>query len=265
MDFCLAIYQQHWEKLSQTYNPEPVKLHIFETIPSTNQKLWELLDCGESTPVAAIALQQTAGRGQWGKTWLSSEGGLYLSVIMQPNLTLNNRFHLTIATAWGIADILRSYGFPVFIKWSNDLILHQRKLGGIKIETRSQNNVLKYVVIGVGINWINTVPELGINLQSFCQETGLQNFSCLEHLAAVILTGILSGYQQYLKLGAAKILENYQQLLNSLGRKINLDGKLGTIAGVTTAGQLQVNLGNSSRNDDIVYLSPGQISLGYDY
>ena len=265
MNFSLEIYQQHWEQLSQAYNLAPIKLHIFETIPSTNQKLWEVLDRGESPPFAAIALQQTAGRGQWGKTWLSSEGGLYLSVIMQPNLTLNNSFHLTMATAWGIADILRSYSFPIFIKWSNDLILNQRKLGGIKIETRSQNNVLKYAVIGVGINWTNTVPEMGINLQSFCQETDLENFSSLEQIAALIITGILFGYQQYLKLGAATILNNYQKLLNSLGRKINLDGTIGIVTGVTAAGQLQVNLENSGKKiRDVIYLSPGQISLGYD-
>ncbi len=264
MNFSLEIYQQHWEQLSQAYNLAPIKLHIFETIPSTHQKLWEVLDRGESPPFAAIALHQTAGRGQWGKTWLSSEGGLYLSVMIQPNLTLNNSFHLTMATAWGIADILRSYSFPIFIKWSNDLILNQRKLGGIKIETRSQNNVLKYAVIGVGINWTNTVPEMGINLQSFCQETGLENFSHLEQLAAVIVTGILFGYQQYLKLGSATILNNYQNLLNSLGRKINLDGKIGIITGVTAAGQLQVHLENSGKIRDVIYLSPGQISLGYD-
>ena len=106
---------------------------------------------------------------------------------------------------------------------------------------------------------------MGINLQSFCQETDLENFSSLEQIAALIITGILFGYQQYLKLGAATILNNYQKLLNSLGRKINLDGTIGIVTGVTAAGQLQVNLENSGKKiRDVISLSPGQISLGYD-
>ena len=265
MNFSLKLYRKYQQEISSIYDLKPINLDIFETIPSTNQKLWELLDCGENPSFAAVALQQTAGRGQWGKTWLSSQGGLYLSVILQPNITLNNSFHLTMATAWGIAAILRSYGFPIFIKWSNDLILNQRKLGGIKLETRCQKNLIKYAVIGVGINWINPVPDLGINLQAFCQETGQQNFSSLEKLAAVAIAGILLGYDKYLALGADYILDSYQNLLDSIGRTINLDGKVGTITGVTEKGQLQVKLEPGEQIKDTIYVAPGQITLGYDY
>ena len=265
MNFSLELYRKHQQEISSIYHLTPTKLDIFENIRSTNQKLWELLDCGENPSFAAIALQQTAGRGQWGKTWLSSQGGLYLSVIVQPNITLDNSFHLTMATAWGIAHILRSYDFPIFIKWSNDLILNQRKLGGIKLETRCQKNLIKYAVIGVGINWINPVPDLGINLQAFCQETGQQNISSLEELAAVTISGILFGYQKYLALGTDYILDSYQNLLDSIGRTINLDGKVGTITGVTETGQLQVKLESGEQIKNTIYIAPGQISLGYDY
>ncbi len=265
MDFSLELYRKYQQEISSIYDLTRTKLDIFATIPSTNQKLWELLDCGENPSFAAVALQQTAGRGQWGKTWLSSQGGLYLSVIVQPNITLDQSFHLIMATAWGIANILRSYGFPIFIKWSNDLILNQRKLGGIKLETRCQKNLIKYAVIGLGINWINPVPDLGINLQTFCQETGQKNFSSLEELAAVGIAGILFGYQKYLALGTDYILDSYQNLLDSIGRTINLDGKVGTITGVTKTGQLQVKLEPGKQIKDTIYVAPGQISLGYDY
>lgn len=284
MKFSLEKYQQHQLELVQIYDLKPTSLHIFETIPSTNPKSWELLDSGIQPPFAVIALQQTLGRGQWGKTWVSSEGGLYLSVVIQPNLALNNSFHLTMATAWGIAEILNNYGFPVFIKWSNDLILNKGKLGGIKLETRSQKNMIKYAVIGVGINWINPVPQPGINLKSFCDATCQQeagggigkkleplpkgqdksNFSSLEYLAAVTITGLLFGYKQYFDFGEDYILGKYQSLLNSLGKKVNLDGKVGTIQGVTKTGELEINLEASNSSNEIVYVSPGKISLGYE-
>ena len=264
MNFSLEKYQQYQQKLSHIYSIEPKKLHIFQTIPSTNPKAWELLDSGENPPFTVMALEQTTGRGQWGKTWISSEGGLYLSLIVQPNIALYDSFHLTMATAWGIAEVLNSFGFPIFIKWSNDLILNKRKLGGIKIETRSQKNIIKYAVIGVGINWINSVPELGINLQSFCQATGQKNFDSLEHLAAIIITGILSGYQQYFDFGRNYILDRYQSLLNSLGKKVHLQGKTGIITGILETGQLQVKLEHSEQFEEIINLVPGQISIGYD-
>ncbi len=264
MNFSLQKYQKYQQELSQIYHIDSNKLHIFQAIPSTNPKAWELLDSGENPPFTVMALKQTVGRGQWGKTWISSEGGLYLSVMVQPNIALNDSFHLTMATAWGIAEILNSYGFPIFIKWSNDLILNKRKLGGIKIESRSQKNLIKYAVIGVGINWINPVPELGINLQSFCEETDRNNFISLENLAAITITGILYGYQQYFDFGTNYILDNYQSLLNSLGKKVHLHDKTGVITGVLETGQLQVKLKNSEQIEQIINLVPGQISIGYD-
>ena len=60
----------------------------------------------------------------------------------------------------GIATVLRHYELPVSIKWSNDLILDRRKLGGIKIETKNDKNKLTKAVVGVGINWQNLVPNL---------------------------------------------------------------------------------------------------------
>ncbi|MGK7936018.1 MAG: biotin--[acetyl-CoA-carboxylase] ligase [Xenococcaceae cyanobacterium] len=264
MNFSLQKYQKYQQELSQIYRIDSNKLHIFQTIPSTNPKAWELLNSGENPPFTVMALKQTVGRGQWGKTWISSEGGLYLSVMVEPNIPINDSFHLTMATAWGIAEILNNYGFPVFIKWSNDLILNERKLGGIKIETRSRKNIIQYAVIGVGINWINAVPELGINLESFCKEYNHINFSSVEHLAATIITGILSGYQQYFDSGANYILDKYQSLLNSLGKKVYLDNKTGMITGILATGQLQVKLKNSNQAQDTINLVPGQISIGYD-
>lgn len=74
MAFDVKIYRQTFLKLDRNNSILPVPLHIFETLPSTNQKLWELIDKGATIPLAVIALRQTAGKGQWGKQWLSPSG-----------------------------------------------------------------------------------------------------------------------------------------------------------------------------------------------
>ncbi|WP_036476751.1 biotin--[acetyl-CoA-carboxylase] ligase [Myxosarcina sp. GI1] len=258
MVFNRQTYQQVFLNLGKNHNKiiAPIPLHIFESIPSTNQKLWQLIERDSKISLGVIALQQTAGKGQWGKQWLSPSGGMYLSVSLFPDLALNNNFHLIMATAWGIATTLRSYNVPVSIKWSNDLVLSGRKLGGIKIETRAKRQRITQAVVGVGINWTNPVPAIGINLLSY-----RDRLSSLEELVAIATYGIIFGYQHYLKVGAKQLVARYSELLINLGQQINIDGDWGTVTGVTTEGKLIVRTETATE----VYLTPGQISLGYEF
>ena len=265
MSFNLKIYQQEFAKVATVYQLESIDLHIFEIIPSTNQKIWSLIDLETPLPLAVMSLQQTVGKGQWGRTWQSSLGGLYLSVALNVELPLDESFHLIMTSAWGIAKILRIYTIPVFLKWPNDLILQNRKLGGIKIEVRTSKKRIKQAVIGVGINWVNPVPELGINFQSYFQEQqpqSIQSIICLEQLTAIAISGILFGYQHYLEIGSQQMLANYKKLLTSMGQKVMVNNYPGIVTGVTSKGELKVRLQSLGASTELC-LSPGQISLGY--
>lgn len=196
------------------YAPLGLEFHIFDTLPSTNQTLWELIDRGAVPGTVVIALQQTAGKGQWGKQWESPVGGLYLSLALVPNLLASESAQLTLCSAWGIATALRDRDIPVFIKRPNDLMLSGRKLGGILTEARVQHEQISSAVVGVGINWTNPVPEMGINLQSFLETQPTRSITSLEMLAAITLEGLLSGYQSCSISGMETILPSYLQLLS---------------------------------------------------
>ncbi|VEP14785.1 BirA, biotin-(Acetyl-CoA-carboxylase) ligase [Hyella patelloides LEGE 07179] len=260
-------YQHEINCLEKRYSVELIKFQMFNCLDSTNKKMWQLIDNNSELPIAIIAVQQTSGKGQWGKTWQSGLGGLYLSVALKCDLILEHSFHLVMAIAVGITDILRDRQLPVTIKWSNDLILNKRKLGGIKIETRTKNNLIKYAVVGVGINWQNSVPEIGINLASYYQNQIQiprgQQINSLEQLTAITTVGILKGYQDYQQLGISYTLQKYQQLLNSIGKQITINNYLGIITGVTPQGQLKVRLKSPGATTEI-FLDPGKFSLGYD-
>ncbi|MDJ0846380.1 biotin--[acetyl-CoA-carboxylase] ligase [Crocosphaera sp.] len=234
-------------------------LFVFDTVTSTNQVAWDLLAEGHSFPLMAIAAQQTAGRGQWGRTWVSSLGGLYLSVGLTLNLPADNAPHLTLFTAWGIAQSLRQYGLPISLKWPNDLILEGGKLGGIKSETRIQQETITHSVVGVGINWSNAVPHPGITIQSYPDS---HNIDSLETLAAVTINGIFQGYEVYQQEGIDVLLRNYVEILESVGRTVMIEGVRGTIIGVTAQGELKVTL-QSSGSKTTLKLPPGTLSLGY--
>jgi BirA family transcriptional regulator, biotin operon repressor / biotin---[acetyl-CoA-carboxylase] ligase len=225
----------------------PVSLKIFDTVNSTNQTLWEMIDTGITEPTAIIALKQTKGKGQWGRTWQSLAGGLYLSVGLFPQIPIENSAQITLAVASGIANNLRSHHIPVLLKWLNDLILDGKKLGGILTETRIKQGQISKIVIGVGINFHNIVPETAINLTSY-------NIN-LEKLAAIAITGIISGYQQLCTEGIETILLSYLKLLTNIGQETDQ----GIVTGVSPTGELCLQL-----KEYEIRLKPGAISLGYN-
>ncbi|WP_233743953.1 biotin--[acetyl-CoA-carboxylase] ligase [Leptodesmis sichuanensis] len=259
----------------------PIDLHLFELVSSTNEVVWALLEQGAGEGTTAIARSQTAGRGQWGRQWSSEPGGLYLSVALMPDLPVEEAAQLTLCTAWGIATALRiipgklsgvADRIPVQLKWLNDLVLQGRKLGGILTETRVFQGRITKAVVGVGINWTNAVPETGINLQSFLATASVPLIESLEMLAAIVLYGLLCGYQFWHQEGIQAILPRYLELLAHRDRPVPVEGVLGTIVGVTSKGELRLSLKSPQRSSaepisdfstPEVLIQPGTISLGY--
>lgn len=184
-------------------------LHVFERLGSTNTTLWDLMAQGASPGTAVIAAQQDAGRGQWGRTWCSALGGLYLSVAIAPHIPASQTQELTICSAWGVAHRLRAAQIPVVLKWPNDLFLEGYKLGGILTETAIQQGQIHQAVIGIGLNWQNRVPPEGINLQGVLNLRSEPTIHSLEMLAALTLQGLEAGYQRWQREGIEALLPDY--------------------------------------------------------
>lgn len=183
-----------------------------------------------------IARQQSAGRGQRSRSWQSSPGGLYLSLALEPNWPVTRSAQLTCMSAWGIATALNNLGIAVKIKWPNDLYFKGKKLGGILTETKlSQASssslgggaLIKQAVIGVGINWHNSVPETGVTLTSILRDSSSSidknKINCLEVLVAVVLRGILQGYIYQQQVGSQVFMKAYRKLLTQVGSTVSLD------------------------------------------
>jgi BirA family biotin operon repressor/biotin-[acetyl-CoA-carboxylase] ligase len=234
----------------------------FEQIPSTNQILWEQLEQGQTPPIAAIAIQQTAGRGQWGRHWQSEKGGLYLSLALAVDLTIESSPHLTLWSAWGIAERLRQLEIPVGLKWPNDLVLNQQKLGGIKCETKILHQQIQQAVIGVGLNWENPVPAQGITLKSFLASQSSRAIESLEQLVIITLQGLQLGYTRYQQSGIDSILQGYLPYFINLHQSIAIAGSSGVVTGITAQGELKVKLRSLNAQSEMI-LPLGAIQLGY--
>ncbi len=140
-----------------------IPLIIKEERGSTSDDLWEMYDAGTAEPMALLALRQTGGRGRHGRSWFSeAQGSLYLSVILfldgspQPWMTL-----LPFEASLRVMHVLRGYtDLDIGVKWPNDLMIGQRKFGGILVETRSGAVEGRTpLVVGIGLN-LNSSREL---------------------------------------------------------------------------------------------------------
>ena len=130
------------------------RIDCFDCIDSTNAYLKRIASDGAQDGTVAIAAEQTAGRGRRGRVFQSAAGkGVYLSVLLRPQLAPEQLMPLTGLCAVAMCNAVeRVCGIRPQIKWTNDLILNGKKLGGILTELGMENGALSYVIIGVGIN-----------------------------------------------------------------------------------------------------------------
>jgi BirA family biotin operon repressor/biotin-[acetyl-CoA-carboxylase] ligase len=154
--------------LREEFKPAPLRaalvgtrfaahLHHFPTVESTNTLLLEVAANGAPEGTVYLADEQTAGRGRGGHTWHSSPGdGLYLSVLAKPALPLREALWISLATGLAAKCAIRTTtGLTIDIRWPNDLLLHNKKLGGILVETAvnpGEAPLLRHAVIGIGLN-----------------------------------------------------------------------------------------------------------------
>ncbi len=118
-----------------------------------------LAAAGAPPGTAVTAREQTAGRGARGRDWTSLDGGLWLSVMLRPRTTagaelLSLRVGLAVTTALARVD----QRLNLRLKWPNDLMLGECKIGGILCEARWQGTELAWVAAGIGLNVSNPIP-----------------------------------------------------------------------------------------------------------
>jgi BirA family biotin operon repressor/biotin-[acetyl-CoA-carboxylase] ligase len=109
--------------------------------------------------------------------------------------------------------MLKAAGFPVQLKWPNDLVVAGKKLGGILLESKLKGDRLSQCMVGVGLNWINPVPATGVSLHSLLTQDTAHPCRQLSDVAALVLLGIEAGVLYWQTHGNAAVAQQYYQLL----------------------------------------------------
>ncbi|HEV7348104.1 biotin--[acetyl-CoA-carboxylase] ligase [Telluribacter sp.] len=227
------------------------KVLYLPTCHSTNDIAAEIVRApffSEGTVV--ITDQQTAGRGQRGNQWLTSQGQNFtFSLVLKPNfLEISEQFLLSQAVALGVRAYLAQYAPGSCVKWPNDLYIDSRKVGGILIENSLQGTRLAHSIVGIGLN-INQQQFEAVRASSLSRETG-STYSLTEEFPRLLqwlesyYLRLRSGRQQEIRQEYLQYLLGYQQQRNF---RANERSFRGTIAGISNTGKLQLTLADGTR------------------
>ena len=200
-------------------------IYHFKQIGSTNIEARDYAERGAPEGTLILAENQTEGRGRKGRTWFSpSLGGIYVSLILRPNLSPVESPKITLLTAVALVEALSSVTqLEIRIKWPNDLLIQGKKLAGILTEMSTEVDAVNYIVVGIGIN-VNTedfpgsirkrATSLSIEAgKTFSRVTILREFlRCFE-----------TCYELFLDRGFEPVLKRWKELSDIIGKRVKVD------------------------------------------
>lgn len=222
-------------------------LRYYQTIDSTNTEAKRLADSGAPQGTVLVADHQTQGRGRMGNTFHSpANNGIYLSCILRPDCHASELAHLTCCVAVGICNAIEeATGFRPKVKWINDLIAENKKVGGILTElSLDGQGRVRYAVVGIGIN-CNQTENFPPALQSIATSLS-QACKAPVDREAIIAKMIDHLYNVSQTLFAEKIalMNQYRNDCITIGQKIQVlkgdDRRYGTALSMTDDGTLLV-------------------------
>lgn len=142
-----------------TNSPDFIFKHFyyFDMVDSTQEYAFEVIQKNSQIyPSVIISEIQTAGKGRRGNNWSSPVGGIWTSIILKPCLEIDEIFLYNMLLLYVICEIIETTTkLKPVVKWPNDIFINGKKVGGILIDSELQNNRLKYLVLGIGLNTNN--------------------------------------------------------------------------------------------------------------
>ena len=216
----------------------PGTVRWLDAVGSTQDTAHAMAEMGAPHGAAVAARVQTAGRGTRRRLWVSSEGGLWMSVICRPRdmphvEAVGLRIALAMAT---LLDRWLEPGIKVEIKWPNDLYLNGRKVGGILAEARWQGDALSWLVVGVGLNVRNPLPAHTEPAAARLLDHGVRQTA--EELAPAVAIAVAEASRNAGPLTAQE-LRAFEGRDWLRGRSLRLP-VAGTASGVSDAGRLRI-------------------------
>lgn len=223
------------------------KIIELEEIDSTND-FCKRFPMEESLIVTAK--RQTGGRGTKGRSFVSDEGGLYVSVMNTfKNFKFENTFSIMINSCVAVCETLKHFGIAPNIKWANDVLVNGKKICGTLIENRLCADNVCVSIVGIGLNVNNVLPRELSDIATTMRECRGRRLN-LKSVRTQLIKNLQNGYT----------VEDYKAYVDWFGKDVYLDGGgakvKATALDVDGGGNLICNVGG-----EIKKISNGEMSL----
>ena len=205
------------------------EIYYFPELKSTNimakeKALHRAEGINEGTLI--IAERQSAGKGRLGREWFSPAGGIWLSIILYPQLPPSYIPRITLMTAVAVVKAIKMcVQIEPQIKWPNDILINEKKVCGILTEMSAELDIIHWIVVGIGINANIDHREFPEDIQE--NAISLKEFLGKEILRVKMVQIFLQEFEKYYeglkRREFSSILKEWKFYSHTLGRKINVD------------------------------------------
>lgn len=203
------------------------KVCFFQTLDSTNTFMKDHINDFKHGDMVCAKIQNK-GRGRRNRTWVSQEGNLHTSFLLDTKVHPYTPFEVVMRTSLAIVALLKEFGITAMIKYPNDIVIGKRKMAGILIE-----KVDSYYIVGVGVNvTFSDTDTYEFPITSIFLETKkLQDYRD-------VLSALIHGYNHLLDYSNEQIYQLYKGYSIVLDQKIEYQGAEFHIDDISLNGEL---------------------------
>jgi len=194
-------------------------------VDSTQNLIRKLGAEGAPEGTVVVAKRQIAGRGRHGRTWVSPEGGLYMSFLLRPPTSAALQTLTLTASLAVVSGIQSATGLKANIRWPNDVMIKDKKVAGVIAESSFTGKGLSFAMVGIGVNCNSSVSSVEPSSPATSLAGELGRDTDINQLRQAILDSFGAAYGEWLK--GTDVIRLARGVIGTIGKRVAVTMKSG--------------------------------------